>query len=71
MREVICHTAKCEGEKILVEGIYVRSTVPMPEVGEEAVVINPETCDEFLARVIAVNPKERKYNLRVDLRRPA
>lgn len=70
MREVICRTAACEGEKILVEGIYVRSTVPMPEVGEEAVVINPETCDEFLARVIAVNIEEHSYNLSVDLRRP-
>lgn len=71
MREVICRSARVEGEKILVTGIYVRSTLPMPYVGEAAVVINPDTCDEFLARVIAVNPKERLYNLSVDLRRPA
>lgn len=70
MREVTSRKAVANGERITVHGIYVRSDVAMPEVGEDAVVINPDTADEFMARVIAVNRTKRVYDLRVDLRRP-
>ncbi len=69
MREVRCKGAKVTGEKIVVSGIYVRSGVALPEAGEPAVVINPETADEFAARVTRVDHIERRYDLSVDLRR--
>jgi hypothetical protein len=69
MRTVICKTAAVRDERIIVNGIYVRSTVGLPELGETVVVRNPVTKIEFAATVIGVNAEERSYGIRVDLRR--